>query len=107
LGIWKGISLFGDAGVIVLYDQKTANFPTAMPESLQQEAQAILPTLASIPFQDCIALSKEFRSSSDEGWYLHCQTSRPWNPLHGLSPVHWAITLLVVKKLYFGHSLKN
>ncbi|TAG94088.1 MAG: GIY-YIG nuclease family protein [Oscillatoriales cyanobacterium] len=32
-----------------------------MPESLQQEAQAILHNLASIPFQDCIALSKQFR----------------------------------------------
>ena len=32
-----------------------------MPESIQQEAQAILHNLASIPFQNCIALSKEFR----------------------------------------------
>jgi hypothetical protein len=32
-----------------------------MPESIQQEAQAILNILASTPFQDCIALSKEFR----------------------------------------------
>jgi len=32
-----------------------------MPESIQQEAQAILHILASTPFQDCIALSKEFR----------------------------------------------
>jgi hypothetical protein len=32
-----------------------------MPESIQQEAQAILNILASIPFQDCIAISKEFR----------------------------------------------
>ncbi|NES97335.1 MAG: GIY-YIG nuclease family protein [Desertifilum sp. SIO1I2] len=32
-----------------------------MPESIQQEAQVILDTLASIPFEDCIVLSKEFR----------------------------------------------
>ncbi|NJK68915.1 MAG: GIY-YIG nuclease family protein [Microcoleus sp. SU_5_3] len=32
-----------------------------MPESIQQEAAAILHTLASIPFQDCIAVTKEFR----------------------------------------------
>jgi excinuclease UvrABC nuclease subunit len=32
-----------------------------MPEFIQQEALAILNTLASIPFEDCIALSKEFR----------------------------------------------
>ena len=32
-----------------------------MPESIQQEAQAILDTLTSISFEDCIALSKEFR----------------------------------------------
>jgi len=32
-----------------------------MPESIEQEAQAILNILASTPFQDCIALSKEFR----------------------------------------------
>ena len=32
-----------------------------MPASIQQEAQAILNILASTPFQDCIALSKEFR----------------------------------------------
>ncbi|MEZ2237286.1 GIY-YIG nuclease family protein [Microcoleus sp.] len=32
-----------------------------MPESIQQEAQAILNILASTPFQDCITLSKEFR----------------------------------------------
>ncbi len=32
-----------------------------MPESIEREAEAILHTLASTPFQDCIALSKEFR----------------------------------------------
>ncbi len=32
-----------------------------MSESIQQEAEAIINTLASIPFQNCIALSKEFR----------------------------------------------
>ncbi|MEG4440679.1 GIY-YIG nuclease family protein [Microcoleus sp. AT9_B5] len=32
-----------------------------MPESIQQEAQAIVDSLAFIPFEDCIALSKEFR----------------------------------------------
>ncbi|MEG4170021.1 MULTISPECIES: hypothetical protein [unclassified Microcoleus] len=41
-----------------------------MPESIQQEAQAIVDSLAFIPFQDCIALSKEFRSPSDERWDL-------------------------------------
>ena len=32
-----------------------------MPKPLKREAEAILHTLDSIPFQDCIALSKEFR----------------------------------------------
>ncbi len=32
-----------------------------MPESIEREVEAILHTLASTPFQDCIALSKEFR----------------------------------------------
>ena len=32
-----------------------------MPESIEREAEIILHTLASTPFQDCIALSKEFR----------------------------------------------
>lgn len=32
-----------------------------MPESMEREAEVILHTLVSIPFQDCIALSKEFR----------------------------------------------
>lgn len=32
-----------------------------MPESIQQEAQSIVDSLAFIPFQDCIPLSKEFR----------------------------------------------
>lgn len=31
-----------------------------MPESIEQEAETILYALASIPFQDCIPLSKEF-----------------------------------------------
>jgi len=32
-----------------------------MPNSNQQEAETILSHLASIPFEDCIVLSKEFR----------------------------------------------
>ncbi|MEA5469062.1 hypothetical protein [Spirulina sp. 06S082] len=31
-----------------------------MPESIEQEAEMILQILASTPFQECIALSKEF-----------------------------------------------
>ncbi|NEP10784.1 MAG: GIY-YIG nuclease family protein [Symploca sp. SIO2C1] len=33
-----------------------------MPESIESEAEIILHALASTPFQDCIALSKEFRA---------------------------------------------
>ena len=32
-----------------------------MPEPVKREAEAILHTLGSIPFEDCIALSKEFK----------------------------------------------
>lgn len=32
-----------------------------MPKSLEPEAEVILHTLASTPFEDCIAISKEFR----------------------------------------------
>lgn len=32
-----------------------------MPQSLESEAEVILYTLASTPFEDCIAISKEFR----------------------------------------------
>jgi hypothetical protein len=78
-----------------------------MPESIQQEAQAILNILASIPFQDCIAISKEFRElPMRAGIYAVC-ASHPWNPLHWLSPERCAIAFAVVTKLYFGHSLKN
>ena len=32
-----------------------------MPESIEQEAETILHFLASVPFHDCVPLSKEFR----------------------------------------------
>ena len=65
----------------VLY-RVSANSSSAMPQSIQQEAKAILDTLASIPFENCIPLDKEFRFPPDECRYLRSQASHPGNPLH-------------------------
>ena len=85
-----------------------------MPESIQQEAQAIVDNLASIPFQDCIPLSKEFRElPMSAGIYavkhrtigiLYIGKART---LREMPTARCANAFVVVIKLYFGHSLKN
>jgi len=85
-----------------------------MPQSIQQEAQAILDTLASIPFEDCIALSKEFRElPMSSGIYavkhrtlgiLYIGKTRT---LRDTPTARYANAFVGVTKLYFGHLLKN
>jgi GIY-YIG catalytic domain len=59
--MWVRLCQVELGNVIALYDGKTAIATIFMTNSIQEEARQILDTLASVPFEDCIPLDKEFR----------------------------------------------
>ncbi len=75
-----------------------------MPESIESEAEIILHALASTPFQDCIALSKEFRALADDCWHLRRLSTVLLEFSILVKPEHCAIAFVVGTKLYYGHS---